>query len=195
MAGVGGMTGSIGGQEMGSPGTGSNGAGSGGLDEVFNKSLGDFDEEMGREQAGTQGSAGATERREAADEKSVRTAGMKGGSIGGMDNAGGMSGSSSSGGMAGGATGQSGSSQSGGANPSGSGPDGEDMGDGAGEGDGAGRSAPDDEKVANLPDDITVDESAEDQVARQIREAAMAEEDAVIRDALWDEYRKHMGMK
>jgi len=112
-----------------------------------------------------------------------------------MDNAGGMSGSSSSGGMSGGATGQSGANQSGGANPSGSGPDGEDMGEGAGEGEGAGRSAPDDEKVANLPDDITVDESAEDQVARQIREAAMAEEDAVIREALWDEYRKHMGMK
>ena len=188
MAGAGGMTGSIGGQEMGS-----NGTGSGGLDDDFNKSLGDFDEAMGREQAGTQGSAGATEQREAADEKAVQTAGMKGGSIGGMDNAGGMSGSTSNGGMSGGATGQSGSSQSGGADPSGSGPAGEESGEGAGEG--AGRSAPDDEKVANLPDDITVDESAEDQVARQIREAAMVEEDAVIREALWDEYRKHMGMK
>ena len=35
----------------------------------------------------------------------------------------------------------------------------------------------------------------EDQVARQIREAAEQEEDPRIRDALWDEYRKHMGLK
>lgn len=50
-------------------------------------------------------------------------------------------------------------------------------------------------KVASIPEDISADGSGDDQVARQIREAAMAEKDPVIRDALWDEYRKHMGMK
>jgi hypothetical protein len=50
-------------------------------------------------------------------------------------------------------------------------------------------------KVAKIPDDIPVDGSAEDQVAKQIREAAEAETDPKIRDALWNEYRKQMGMK
>jgi hypothetical protein len=49
--------------------------------------------------------------------------------------------------------------------------------------------------VANIPEDIPLDGSAEDQVAGQIREAAMAETDPAIRAALWDEYRKHTGMK
>jgi hypothetical protein len=37
--------------------------------------------------------------------------------------------------------------------------------------------------------------TGEDQVAKQIREAAMAETDPDIREALWDEYRKHTGIK
>jgi len=35
----------------------------------------------------------------------------------------------------------------------------------------------------------------EDVIARQIREAAILENDPVIQNALWDEYRKHMGIK
>ena len=50
-------------------------------------------------------------------------------------------------------------------------------------------------QAAKIPDDIPLEGNAEDQVARQIREAAMAEKDPVIRDALWDEYRKHQGIK
>jgi hypothetical protein len=50
-------------------------------------------------------------------------------------------------------------------------------------------------QVARIPEDIPLDGSAEDQVARQIREAAMAETDPAIRDALWNEYRKHTGLK
>ena len=50
-------------------------------------------------------------------------------------------------------------------------------------------------EVAMIPEDIPLDGSAEDQVARQIREAAMAETDPAIRAALWDEYRKHTGLK
>jgi hypothetical protein len=50
-------------------------------------------------------------------------------------------------------------------------------------------------RVVAIPEDIPLDGSGEDQVARQIREAAMAETDPAIRDALWDEYRKHTGLK
>jgi len=46
-----------------------------------------------------------------------------------------------------------------------------------------------------LPADISRDGTGEDQVARQLREAALAEKDPEIREALWDEYRKVMGMK
>ena len=46
-----------------------------------------------------------------------------------------------------------------------------------------------------LPADIPRESAGEDQVARQLREAAMAEKDPAIRDALWNEYRKVMGMK
>jgi hypothetical protein len=50
-------------------------------------------------------------------------------------------------------------------------------------------------QAAKIPDDIPLDGDAEDQVARQLREAAMAEKDPTIRDALWDEYRKHQGIE
>jgi len=46
-----------------------------------------------------------------------------------------------------------------------------------------------------IPDDIPMDGTGEDVIARQIREAAIQEEDPMIRAALWDEYRKHMGIK
>ena len=49
--------------------------------------------------------------------------------------------------------------------------------------------------VGDIPEDIPADGSGDDQVARQIREAAMAEQDPDIREALWDEYRKQMGIK
>jgi hypothetical protein len=56
-------------------------------------------------------------------------------------------------------------------------------------------SARDGAKVARIPDDIPADTSGEDQVAKQLREAAQAETDPEIREALWDEYRKQMGLK
>jgi hypothetical protein len=40
-----------------------------------------------------------------------------------------------------------------------------------------------------------MDGTGEDVIARQIREAAVQEDDPMIRAALWDEYRKHMGIK
>ena len=47
----------------------------------------------------------------------------------------------------------------------------------------------------NIPADIPADGTGEDQVAHQLREAAMAEKDPVVRDALWDQYRRHTGIK
>ena len=51
------------------------------------------------------------------------------------------------------------------------------------------------ESNVEIPEDIAEVTGREDQVARQIREAAEQEEDKRIREALWDEYRKHMGLK
>ena len=51
------------------------------------------------------------------------------------------------------------------------------------------------ETKVEIPEDIAEAAGSEDQVARQIREAAEQEEDERIREALWDEYRRHMGLK
>jgi hypothetical protein len=47
--------------------------------------------------------------------------------------------------------------------------------------------------VANIPEDIP-DASDDDVVARQLREAAMSEPDADLREKLWDEYRRYVGL-
>ncbi len=44
------------------------------------------------------------------------------------------------------------------------------------------------------PEDLG-DGNDDDVVARQLREAAMAEPDPVVREKLWDEYRKYKGIK
>ncbi|MCH8159869.1 MAG: hypothetical protein IIA08_08320 [Proteobacteria bacterium] len=44
------------------------------------------------------------------------------------------------------------------------------------------------------PDDIDLT-AYDDIVARQLREAALAENDPELRDRLWEEYRKYKGMK
>ena len=43
----------------------------------------------------------------------------------------------------------------------------------------------------NLPADIPPDGTGDDQVARQLREAAMKETDPELRERLWEEYRKY----
>ena len=53
----------------------------------------------------------------------------------------------------------------------------------------------DEQAKERIPDDIPMDGTGEDVIARQIREAAIQEDDRLIREALWDEYRKHMGIK
>jgi hypothetical protein len=171
---------------------GSAGAGNqGDLEGVFDESLGDFDNDMGREQAGMatsgRGSGQAAQRQESSDAGSVSDSAARQGGVAG---AGGMAGTS----------GSAGSSESSGQMPSGTesaeeageGQDKVTSGLGGGDVDESERDA---ERVAMIPDDIPMDGSAEDQVARQIREAAMAETDPAIRAALWDEYRKHTGLK
>ena len=51
----------------------------------------------------------------------------------------------------------------------------------------------DQEIQERTPEDVprTVDD---DIIARQLREAAIAEEDPGLRDRLWDEYRKYKGL-
>jgi hypothetical protein len=72
-------------------------------------------------------------------------------------------------------------------------------GGGGGGGDGsAGSNDPlggmsDDEIARRTPDDIEVIMD-DDIVAKQLREAALAEEDPELRDRLWEEYRKYKGM-
>ena len=168
--------------QSGSAGSGGSGRG-GGLEEDFNKSLGDFDGQMEGERSGMassgEGSAREAEQREAGDAASVGggmkpVAGSAGGAAGGMASL----------------------------PPSGSKTDSPGA-DGAAAGGEAGEAGESDieatespsGQAAKVPDDIPLDTNAEDQVAKQIREAAMAEEDPVIRDALWDEYRKHQGIK
>lgn len=105
------------------------------------------------------------------------------GGVASASGAGGMSGSSGSG------QGEAGAQSS---EDAGEGQDGVTSGLGGGDVDAAEQEAA---KAARIPEDIPLDGTAEDQVARQIREAAMAETDPAIRAALWDEYRKHTGLK
>ncbi len=52
-----------------------------------------------------------------------------------------------------------------------------------------------DQEIENrTPDDIVVN-SFDDIVARQLREAALSEDDPVLRERLWEEYRKYTGLK
>lgn len=183
--------GSAGGGTPDPSGSGAAGAGSGeSLDEVFNKSLGDFDGEMERERSGMasagQGSGQSVDGREGGD---AGTAGA-----GDIDGPGGMVSIPSSGGVGGVAGGQA-STSTGSADGAAGQPDAAAGGaDGAPESTEEGRGD-ENAQAANIPDDIPLEGNAEDQVARQIREAAMAEKDPAIRDALWDEYRKHQGIK
>ena len=178
------------------------------LEAIFDGSLGDFDGDMQGEReriASTgQGSGQGAAGREAADAAQVEDAGTGGmggfGDVGGgME--GGQAGSMGGGGTMGGS--QQGSSTQGSASQgdNSDGASGQNAGEGQSditydsEGGDFDTSERDGANVADIPDDIPTDGTGEDQVAEQIREAAMAETDPQIRDALWDEYRRHMGIK
>ena len=54
-------------------------------------------------------------------------------------------------------------------------------------------SMSEDEIRERTPDDVPL-AADDDIIARQLREAALAEEDAALRERLWDEYRKYKGL-
>jgi len=138
------------------------------------------------------GSGGSARQREAGDSKSVSDAAGRGGygaPAGGGMAGGGMADIPGNSGTSGGASGSSaeaGSEAGGG---------GEQNAKGEFEGGDLDESDRDGAMVGNIPEDIPADGSGDDQVARQLREAAMAEQDPDIREALWDEYRKQMSIK
>ena len=136
------------------------------LGEELDKSMGDFDEALGQEQREI---SSETRNTEGFD---TGSGGNRGGSISlGEQAAGAMSGGSSGGG--GGGAGGDSPGAVGGGDPTG-GLDAQEVA----------RRTPDDIE-ALIDDDI---------VAKQLREAALAEEDPELRDRLWEEYRKYKGM-
>ena len=170
-----------GGQASGAGGSG----GSGDPEGTLRESMEGYDREIARER----------------DAMATSGHGMAGGSggVGGMTGEAGGGGGpmvtipSMSGGPSGGSRGEGGESAGNRSGGRGSG------GGSGGEGglqDGDGGEAGDQpESKIEIPEDIAKATGSEDQVARQIREAAEQEENPRIRDALWDEYRKHMGLK
>jgi hypothetical protein len=136
------------------------------LGEELDQSVGDFDEALGEEQRQVSSVGRDTE-------GFGDGSGGGGGSISLGEQEAGASGGSSGGGGGAGAGGAAGSSES-----------------QAGPLDGMS----DQEIQARTPDDIEVNQF-EDIVARQLREAALAEDDPELRERLWEEYRKYEGLK
>jgi len=177
------------------------GTGVGDLDEVFNKSLGDFDGSIEGERdvlaSSGGGSAKAVGQREQDDADAVAN-----GSGGGNRGDGAMADTGSGGGMSGGSMGGAADSaggmsgQPGGSEASGDGGQGGE-GISSGEQQREGGDVDAGEVAVILPDDIPVDGSGDDVVGRQIREAAIAMQESHPETAekLWDEYRRHTGIK
>ncbi len=159
------------------------GTGTGDLDDVFGKSLGDYDGTIAGERevisSSGGGSARGAGRREQGDADAVATGAERAGGsmpdVPSESDAGSSAGSGSSGGGGMGTVG----------------------GEGEREGGELDESERDSQKVVKLPDDIPVDGSGDDVVGRQIREAAIAMQDVDPKaaEALWDEYRKHTGIQ
>jgi len=135
------------------------------LGKELDKSIGDFDESIGEEQREI---ASSTRNTEGFD---TGSGGNSGGSISlGEQAAGAMSGGGGGGG-------------------SGSGSDAPSQAGAVGS-----RAGLDEQEIARrTPDDVEaiIDD---DIVAKQLREAALAEEDPVLRERLWEEYRKYKGL-
>ena len=140
---------------------------------IFEDSLGDFDKGIASERvviASADRGDGMTGQ-ESADAAAISEGALEGG----MDGAMGTSGSEAEA-----SQGQEGEAQ--------------DSQSESDSGDDSSQSQADKEKE-RIPDDIPMDGTGEDVIARQIREAAIQEDDPLIREALWEEYRKHMGIK
>ena len=135
------------------------------LEGELDKSLGEFDEALGEEQRKVSSVGRNTE--------GFGGGGGRGGTISlGEQSAGAMAGSSGGGGGGGGGVANADQSER--------------------KGPLDGMSEQDIEM--RTPDDIDLT-AYDDIVARQLREAALAENDPELRDRLWEEYRKYKGMK
>jgi hypothetical protein len=156
------------------------------LEKILNESMGDYDGQMEREQevlaSSGGGSAKSAGQRESGDAAAVSGGGGGGGAMGGMAGLPSESDSGSS---------QGGSNSDAGAGGGGAGTS-MDSREGVGDAD---QSDRDSAMVVDIPEDIPADGSGDDQIGRQIREMAMAEENPELRERYWDEYRKHMGIK
>jgi hypothetical protein len=187
------------------------GGGVGGLDEEFEDSLGDFDEAVSEGPSG----GGGGEEIDILDPMGEGGSGVptdeplfeEGDTGGGGDSAenqsvaqraeSGASGSSASGGEQGDSSdSQSGSQQSQSQSASGSGggaaPEQGNRETGGLSSEGAEAGA--EEEIIAIPEDVG-DGRNDDIVLRQIREAATNESDPVLREKLWDEYRRIRGSK
>ena len=184
----GGFGGGQGSEPAGTGGAGST-QGAGDLEGILRESMEGYDREIARER-GAMASAG---------QGSAAGSGGAGGMIGEPGGSGGAMvtiPNAAGGGLGGDGQGPGGQS-------AGSGAGGSSAGSGGGSGGGSGEGGPledgapgeQPETKIEIPEDIAEAAGNEDQVARQIREAAEQEEDPRIREALWDEYRKHMGLK
>ena len=210
MGGMEGSSGSMGGMS-GSSGSMGGSGGMGGApgrpqdpDKVLNESMGDFDGTIAGEREvlakSGGGSAKSAGQREQADSGSVKDAGIGQGPGGMADLPGGESASGGAAGAAGAAGGSAGGQSGDTAGGQQAGTQGSQAGGGSGstsakrsgrDSDGSDR---DGANVAKIPDDIPIEGSGDDAVAEQIREMAMQEEDPVLREAIWEEYRKHTGI-
>ncbi len=136
------------------------------LGKELDKSIGDFDESIGEEQREISSTSRNTEGFD------TGSGGNRGGSISlGEQAAGAMAGGGGSGGGSG--VGEDAPSEDGRA---------------------GGLAGLDDQEIARrTPDDVEaiIDD---DIVAKQLREAALAEEDPELRERLWEEYRKYKGL-
>ena len=169
--------------------SGSSGS-SGSTDQVLNESIGDFDGTIAGEREVLAESGGGGDRSAGRREQSDADARM-GQAPDGMA---GLPGSESpSGGSDGSQSSQTGSGPQVGADGNqADGGEGSESSERSGDNNASDR---DGANVANIPDDIPIDGSGDDMVAEQIREAAMQEDDPAIRDVLWEEYRKHTGIR
>ena len=171
------------------------------IEAVLDESLGEFDGQMQREQeamaSAGQGSARGAIERESSDVTQVREAGA--GGFGGIASTGMSDGADIS--MSGSGTISAPGGEGGQAGEQTQGTAGQAAGEGQHEvthestAGTASEPGQDGAPAIEIPDDIPANGDGDDQVARQIREAAMAESDPDIREALWDEYRRYTGIR
>ncbi|NND44978.1 MAG: hypothetical protein HKN58_06610 [Xanthomonadales bacterium] len=198
------MGGPTGGEPLPWPEPGGGGGDLETLDEQLDDALGDFDESMGagggaEDEIDILDPMGGGSSSSASDQPVFEDSGTGGGGEGSAENESVAQRAES--GASGGESGQSGQQSGGGSSGSSSGSEsgGAEGAQGAGGGGASaggqqgntttGNADEGDADIIPIPDDVG-DGRDDDIVLRQIREAAMKEKDPVLRERLWDEYRR-----